>query len=254
MPDAPPLSELALLRAEIDALDDAMHDLLMRRAEVVATLAASRAKGAGPALRPGREAAILRRLLGRHHGPLPRATLFRMWRELLGATTAMQAPLGIAAALDAGGMASLRGHFGAGPPVSAVPDATAALDALRQGGAALAALPGEEASRWWCSFAPGDLFVVARFPFLGTGDPVLLVSPAFPDPSGDDVTLVRLPDADAASRLTAAGLPPLALTTAEGQALAALPGFLMQDPRLDALGAVALGAYATPLAPPDASP
>jgi chorismate mutase len=254
MPDAPLPSDLALLRAEIDALDDAMHDLLMRRAAVVATLAASRAKGAGPALRPGREAAILRRLLGRHHGPLPHITLFRMWRELLGATTAMQSPLGIAAALDTGGMASLRAHFGAGPPVSAVPDADAALAALRRGEAALAALPDPAASRWWCGFAPGDVFVVARFPFLGTGDPVLLVSPAFPDASGDDATLVRLPAAGAASRLADAGLAPRSLVSADGHALASLPGFLMQDRRLDALGAVALGAYATPLAAMDATP
>ncbi|MEN9499161.1 MAG: hypothetical protein RIS83_980, partial [Pseudomonadota bacterium] len=68
---APPIADPALqaLRAEIDALDDAMHDLLMRRAAVVARMAASRAKtGGGSPLRPGREAAVLRRLLGRHQG------------------------------------------------------------------------------------------------------------------------------------------------------------------------------------------
>ena len=54
MNDKPPTSQAAdpallALRAEIDALDDAMHDLLMRRAAVVARMAASRAKtGAGP--------------------------------------------------------------------------------------------------------------------------------------------------------------------------------------------------------------
>ncbi|HYZ32124.1 MAG TPA: chorismate mutase, partial [Crenalkalicoccus sp.] len=66
----PDAAALAALRAEIDTLDDALHDLLMRRAGVVARLAASRAKGDAPALRPGREAAVLRRLLARHAGPL----------------------------------------------------------------------------------------------------------------------------------------------------------------------------------------
>ena len=32
--------------------------------------------------RPGREAEIVRRLLARHHGPLPRRVLPRLWREL----------------------------------------------------------------------------------------------------------------------------------------------------------------------------
>ena len=41
--DAAPLGDdLVTLRAEIDRLDDALHDLLMHRAEVVARLAASR--------------------------------------------------------------------------------------------------------------------------------------------------------------------------------------------------------------------
>src|SRR4051812_36587391 len=75
---------LAAARAEIDALDDALHDLVMRRAEVVARLAASRAKAGSPSpLRPGREAMILRRLLGRHHGALPANALVGLWRELL---------------------------------------------------------------------------------------------------------------------------------------------------------------------------
>ena len=53
---------LAALRAEIDRMDDALHDLLMRRAEVVAQVGALHAKGRVP-LRPGREASIVRRLL-----------------------------------------------------------------------------------------------------------------------------------------------------------------------------------------------
>ncbi|MBJ7251796.1 MAG: chorismate mutase, partial [Acetobacteraceae bacterium] len=70
---------LQALRAEIDALDDAMHDLLMRRGAVVARMAGSRTKsGAGSPLRPGREAAVLRRLLGRHSGALSRGAVFRI--------------------------------------------------------------------------------------------------------------------------------------------------------------------------------
>ena len=42
--------------------------------------------------RPGREALIIRRLIARHRGSLPRATIVRMWRELLSATLRQQGP------------------------------------------------------------------------------------------------------------------------------------------------------------------
>ena len=71
--EAPPSEDgwrpdLAVLRARLDDLDDKMHDLLMERALVIESVARS---GKPAAFRPGREAAILRRLLARHTGKLP---------------------------------------------------------------------------------------------------------------------------------------------------------------------------------------
>ena len=66
------------LRGEIDEIDDALQDLLIRRAEVSHAIAKVKqpasVQGNGtiaPALRPAREAAILRRLIARHRGDLP---------------------------------------------------------------------------------------------------------------------------------------------------------------------------------------
>ncbi|MFC7552863.1 hypothetical protein ACFQU7_12305 [Pseudoroseomonas wenyumeiae] len=42
------------MRAEIDRIDDALHDLLMRRAGISATMAASRVKGTAATFRPAR--------------------------------------------------------------------------------------------------------------------------------------------------------------------------------------------------------
>ena len=239
--DAPTGNDLAALRAEIDTLDDAIHDLLMRRAEVVARLAASRTKGNGPAIRPGREAVILRRLLSRHRGALPRAALVRLWRELLGATTGMQAPLTVAAWLPDAGIEVLRSHLGLSTGVTRLPDDTAALAACEAGKAALAALP--LAGRWWRTLPPSRLFVTARLPFFGASDAtVFLLSPTQPDPSGDDRSLVRLP-AGSEAELGAA-----VLAREEGLALAEIPGMLEPgDARLAARGATLLGAYATPV-------
>ena len=250
MPDsashAAPDDEIAALRAEIDTLDDAIHDLLMRRLDVVARLAASRAKGQGPAIRPGREAVILRRLLARHAGPLPRAGLVRLWRELLCATTSLQAPLTAAAWLPEAGVEVLRAHLGLSATVTRVADETAALAACAEGRTGLAALPA--AGRWWLSLDPKRLQVTARLPFFGPAEAIVfLVSPTPPDPSGDDRSLVRAPRA-AAAGLADAGLAGTALAEADDQVLLELPGFLEAgDRRLSGLGATLLGAYASPI-------
>src|SRR6202012_4178916 len=74
---------LPALRAELDKIDNTLHDLLMQRAEIVEYVARS---GKPAAFRPGREASIERRLLGRHRGALPPVALVRIWRELLAGT------------------------------------------------------------------------------------------------------------------------------------------------------------------------
>ncbi|MSP68599.1 MAG: hypothetical protein EXQ96_11060, partial [Alphaproteobacteria bacterium] len=52
------------LRSEVDEVDDALHDLLIRRAEIVERIAAAKQNpGVDAATRPAREAAIMRRLL-----------------------------------------------------------------------------------------------------------------------------------------------------------------------------------------------
>src|SRR3984885_14911490 len=96
--DAPPSEDgwrpdLTALRARLDELDDKIHDLLMDRALVIEHVARS---GKTAAFRPGREAAILRRMLTRHTGKLPAQTLVRMWREMLAGTTAMQTVVTVA--------------------------------------------------------------------------------------------------------------------------------------------------------------
>src|SRR3954463_3283301 len=84
---------LPVLRAELDRIDNEIHELLMRRAEIVEHVARS---GKPAAFRPGREASIIRRLVGRHHGSLPPVALVRIWRELLAGTTAMQGGFSLA--------------------------------------------------------------------------------------------------------------------------------------------------------------
>src|SRR4051794_25447353 len=147
---------LAALRAELDRLDDSLHETLMRRAEVVAQVGALGAKGSVP-LRPGREASIIRRLLARHRGGLAPASVVRIWRELLAGTTSQQRPMLITVCEADGGpslLALAREHFGALTPASPRRSPEEAIRDLTSGQSTAAVLPvpsqGEPAgAAWW---------------------------------------------------------------------------------------------------------
>lgn len=226
--------DLSELRREVDRLDDAMLDLLVERMAVVRDIASLKGdRDAGRlALRPAREAAILRRLVARADGRFPTASLLQMWRELLGATTSSQAPLRLVAWDRDGGSAVrdvARRHFGTLAPVRGAASAEEALRQLLGGEAQIALLPlPEEADRWWRCLLSGDtgrLRVISRLPFLdGPGRPqALAVAALDPEPSGDDLSLLVIETLEESGpvalerSLAAAGLQPRRLATQPGE-------------------------------------
>jgi len=267
---------LAALRAELDRIDDALHDLLMERAGVVEQVAHTGKRGA---LRPGREAAIIRRLLTRHHGSLPAQTLVRIWRELLAGTTAMQGGFSVAVCAadgDSSYVQAAREHFGALTPLRAHRSPAHAIGEVSAGTAAIAVLPlpsETEAPRdaWWTALLHKDeprIHVIGRLPFWAArpeGAPdvqALVIAAVAPDASGADRSLLGLELPLEVSRarlvgaLTAGGfeLSHVILRRDPGapaaDAIADVHGFVADDdPRLDNLGTllrrpVVLGAYA----------
>ena len=282
LPDA--LDRLAALRAELDGLDDHLHDTLQRRAGVVAQIGALGVKGRTP-LRPGREAAIIRRLLARHAGPFPRSGIVRVWRELINAFTAQQRPMLVAVCEAEGGpdaLAAEREQFGALTPLRVHRSPAQAIRDVSAGQATAAVLPmpaeGEApAAAWWTALLHADdprIHVVARLPFWAArpeGAPkvqALVVAAAAPDPSGADRSLLGLELPLEVSRdrlgtlLAAAGFVagPVILRRDAGapvaHALADVDGFVTEaDPRLSALQSVlrppvVVGAYAVPIQEP----
>jgi chorismate mutase/prephenate dehydratase len=273
-----PNGQLAALRAELDGIDDALHDLLMQRAAVVERVAKS---GKPSAYRPGREAAIIRRLLARHTGELPPQTLVRIWRELLAGTTAMQGDFNVAVcqADDAVGfIQAAREHFGALTPVHVHHSPAQAIAEVSAGTASVAVLPMPSETEppraaWWTALLHRDsprIHVVARLPFWArrpdgaSGVQALVIAAAAPDRSGRDCSLLGLElDLDVSrARLTGA------VTTAGlvrgtvilrrdagaqvAHALVEVEGFLTEDDsRLVGIATslrppVVLGAYAVP--------
>ena len=272
---------LAELRAELDRLDDAIHDLLMQRAQVVTGVAALGARGKVP-FRPGREADIIRRLLARHTGPLPRRVLPRIWRELFAATTSMQGSYVIAVSESdpaSGFVACAREHFGALTPLRVHHSPSHAIAEVSAGVATAAVLPlpaQDEPARaaWWTALLHRDtprIHVVARLPFWSPraeGAPqaqAFVVAAATPDASQRDNALlgfelpVDMSRARLTSELAAAGLTPLGMILRRdpaGQvahALISVDGYMTdEDPRLANLTEavrrpVVLGAYAVPV-------
>ena len=73
------------------------------------------------ALRPGREAQVMRQRLEKHTGRFPAAAVFRMWREMMSAFTLMQTPelkIAICRPHDQPGYWDLaRDHFGCQIPL-----------------------------------------------------------------------------------------------------------------------------------------
>jgi chorismate mutase/prephenate dehydratase len=274
------ISSLDQARRRIDEVDDHLHDLLMQRAELVASVAQLKRSDKVEPFRPGREAQILRRLVGRHRGPFPRPVLVRIWREILGGTVAMQAPVSVA--LCEGCWDLARDHFGSQAPLLALASPDEVIVAVAEGRATVGVLPlpdDDGSDPWWLHFAAdgeGRPRVIARVPFGTVGNAIDGCQDAFviaamdADPSGDDCTLlaIRVSRATTAASLTDAFLDarvdgtPVAEVERDGNAffLVELDALLAAgDPRLAqalarldaAARATWLGCYARPL--PDAS-
>src|SRR5262245_4804822 len=170
------------LRRQIDEIDTQLHDLLIRRSGVVAEIGALKGNGGGNRngiFRPGREALIIRRLVERHSGSLPRATIVRMWRELLSATLRQQGPFAVAvfAPEPSSGYWDLaRDHFGSLMPATAHDKAGQVVRAVVDGPATVGVLPlprEEDREPWWpflVSRDEGQPRVIARLPFGAPGN------------------------------------------------------------------------------------
>jgi chorismate mutase/prephenate dehydratase len=175
----PTPSDLAELRRCLDEIDDKLHDLLIKRAEVVSVVAASKREGKLAAFQPGREAQIIRRLVDRHSGDFPVATLVRMWREMLAATVQLQSIFAVAvfAPIESQGFWDLaRDHYGSHTPMSAYHSIGQVIRAVTEGRASVGVLPMPqegETDPWWRHLLSKDEDaprVVARLPFGGRGN------------------------------------------------------------------------------------
>ncbi|TVZ38631.1 chorismate mutase [Alteromonadaceae bacterium 2753L.S.0a.02] len=92
--------ELAALRDKIDAIDEKIGDLISERARSAQQVAQIKKKYSDredPSFyRPEREAQVLRRAMERNQGPLDNEEFARLFREIMSACLALEAPVKVA--------------------------------------------------------------------------------------------------------------------------------------------------------------
>ena len=194
---------LAELRQEIDRIDEAVHDLLIERGEIIESLiAVKRTQESGSAFRPAREAAMMRRLVERHRGLLPLDSIESIWRIIISTFTFVQANYAVHADMSAGDAEtrdSARFHFGFTVPLKVHADAASVVAAVAASKGDLGLVPANViagAGAWWSALeSVGAPKIIARLPFVERADhpaslPLFVVSkPLSADAAANEVEI-----------------------------------------------------------------
>jgi chorismate mutase len=169
-----PARRLAGLRREIDGIDEELHRLLVARSAIIDELI--KVKGTaitGAAFRPAREADMMRRLVERHRGILPIATVEHIWREIVSTFTFLQAHYEVY--MDGGrdpvAMRDLaRFYFGFTVPAHLVSGPDEVIDAVARSISDLGIVRTAQPSwvgPWWHRLGgEGRPLVIARLPYI----------------------------------------------------------------------------------------
>lgn len=257
MPEAD--RRLAPLRRAIDQVDDAILELVRRRAALVGEVAAAKRQAGerGDFLRPGREARILRRLAEQGGGTLPTPALLRIWRELLCALLPLQGAFSVAVGGPSPALwETARDFYGSHTAMRRLADGPAALAAVASGEDRLAVVAADDdAVMAQLAAAGGAPGIVWRLPFAampaeaGERRDAFVLSGQGGEASGEDVTVLALDGT--ASSWPAAWRVRRQRRCPNGPWLLEIAGFHPAGHSLAAGGgltAAVLGAYPAPLA------
>ena len=243
MDEQAPLS-LNLIRSRIDEIDAAVLSLIDERSSLAAKVAQAKkaaGDGEGFALRPAREAQVMRRLLAMRNAASPQL-LVSLWRQIMADSLSRQGPYHLTVW---GGREALRLvehtrlRFGAAPSLKLAADANEALAATKtRGGVAVLALSPDSA--WWGRLlADPSLNVFAALPDMPHNGPpaALAVAAVEVEPSGGDetfwVTDSALPASKIIDALGQAGLAGELIAQSGGLKLFSLAGYVQRsDERL----------------------
>lgn len=196
-------SDIAKIRANIDAIDDQLMALLHQRSEFVKKVGAIK-KNSQPAnisfIRSGREAEMLRRIVALAQGTFPALAAAQMWRTIISASLSLEAPLHVAA-FATESMQEIywltREYFGNCTPVTKYTTSMRVLSDIQAGKASAGALPLPSQAvegTWWIQL-PHGIKVFGCVPFVLTKNVSIKAYMAAciePEATGKDFSLLRL--------------------------------------------------------------
>ncbi|GEM_PF-5133131 len=163
------------MRVRIDEIDAALMELMAERfrmVDEVRTIKSAQAAQAGSPMRPVREVSLMRRLMALRRPELPAPVVVRIWRELIGGATQIQAEMRVhmpATALAGAAFRDLaRDTFGTMAPFMEHEDWFGLVAAISEHADDVAVVPAS--GRGWVeallAAAADDVGVIARVPMV----------------------------------------------------------------------------------------
>jgi chorismate mutase/prephenate dehydratase len=199
-PAIPVRQSLAQVRRDIDAIDQKLQELIIRRTELVREVRVIK-HGWPVKIQPSREAEMLYRLVDRHTGPFPKRDLCAIWRQLITATLSFEGPFSVAVFVpedEAGCWDQARDHFGPFVPMHRFSTVRSVIEAVRKQDCVVGVLPmprhGED-DPWWRLLVTSHREaprIVGRLPFIPGGNgrfssnDALMICPIAVVPTGRD--------------------------------------------------------------------
>lgn len=162
------MEDISKLREQIDGIDRRLVDLLVSRADVATAIGRLKASAGTVAFDPGREEAVIRRAVEEAAGRLPRHSVEAIFREIISASRALEAPTRVVFLGSEGGFTheAAAQRFGGSAFCESVPDQDALLAALQNRTADFGCFPftpsGEDPG-----FEAFDLMLNSPFPVAG---------------------------------------------------------------------------------------
>jgi chorismate mutase/prephenate dehydratase len=253
---SPPGSSLETIRAEIDGIDKTLLSLFAERLRVADKLAGLKTPASGLPIRPGREVALLRRLVAEAPAPLERELVVELWRSLITASLRRQRVIDVVVGGGRGDPSRLfdiaRRHFGSRTRIKDLSEPQAALQKVADNPDNTVAVTWWPAAPsvggWWPALSERrfhNLHIIAGLPVLGASDePEAAVFAASPnEEAGADISLLLAfdPHHRLQRALNESGFTGRELARAEPRVLVRIDGFVaLDDPRAQALEAKGL--------------
>jgi chorismate mutase len=243
---------LETIRREIDGVDDTLLTLFAQRLQLADKLVDAKAPQSGLPLRPGREVALLRRLMASAPAPLDRELVLELWRTLIAANVRRQRVIDVVVGGGRGDPTRLydiaRRHFGARTRIKDVVEPQMALQKVADNPGGVVAVTGWPAApsfgAWWPALSErrfADLYLIAGLPMLAAPneEPEAAVFAATRhEQAGGDVSLLLAfdPHHRVQRALSEQGLVGREVARAEPRVLLRIEGFVAaDDPRAAAL-------------------